>query len=211
MALPPTKLQMENIVKKTLLVKTLLMALVASTLPTAAQAEAWKVDTVHSSVTFEIRHFFSNTTGRFTGITGDINYDVKNPAASTVEITIQATSINTDSTDRDGHLRSPDFFDVAQFPTATFKSTSVTAKDAKTLSVTGDLTIKGKTKRTTIEVQVLGVMELGGGKAKAGFSSEFTVDRKEFGVTWNKTLDQGGTVLGDDVKVRVQIEADRKV
>lgn len=191
--------------------KTLLLALVGLTLPLAASAEAWKVDAKHSGVSFEVRHFFSNTPGRFTDFSGDIHYDAKNPAASTVEFTVQATSINTDSADRDGHLRSPDFFDVAKFPVLTFKSTSVTAKDANTLAVTGDFTLKGITKRMTIDVKVLGSMELGGGKAKAGFETQFEINRQDFGVTWNKTLDQGGTVLGDTVKIRIQVEADRKV
>lgn len=190
--------------------KSLLIALSLLALPVAASAETWKVDTAHSGISFEIRHFFSNVPGRFTEFSGEIVYDAKNAAASSVDITVQAKSINTDNADRDGHLRSADFFDTEKFPTLTFKSTSVTAKDAKTLSVTGDLTVKGKTKRTTIEVAVLGIMELGGGKAKAGFETTLTINRQDFGIVWNKTLDQGGTVLGDDVKVRIVIEADRK-
>jgi polyisoprenoid-binding protein YceI len=194
--------------------KVLLLALVALTaLPMAASAkpDAFTVDTGHSGVSFQIRHFFSEVPGRFTDFTGKIVWDAEKPEASSVEITVQAKSINTDNTNRDGHLQSPDFFDVANHPTMTFKSTSVKAKDDKTLSVTGDLTVKGVTKKTTIEVVRLGVMELGGGKAKAGFKTSFTIDRKEFGITWNKTLDAGGTVLGDEVPVTVLIEADRAV
>jgi polyisoprenoid-binding protein YceI len=186
--------------------------LLALTLAPAAWAapQTWTVDSKHSGVTFEVRHFFSQVPGRFTDVSGKIVYDAENPSASSVEISIGATSINTDNADRDNHLRSPDFFDAEKFPTMTFKSTAVAAKDKNTLSVTGDLTVKGKTKRTTIEVKVLGIMELGGGKAKAGFQADFVIDRQEFGVSWNRTLDQGGTILGDEVSTRISVEADRQ-
>lgn len=192
--------------------KILTAVLFASLLAPAAWAapQSFKVDGAHSAVTFSIRHFFSQVPGNFGKVSGQIVYDAENPAGSSVEIVVDATSISTANGDRDNHLRSPDFFDVAKFPTMTFKSTSVVAKDAKTLAVTGDLTIKGKTKRTTIDVKILGVMELGGGKAKGGFQADFVIDRKEFDITWNRTLDQGGTILGEEVETRVSIEADRQ-
>lgn len=186
-------------------------ALLALPMTATAKPDNFTVDTAHSGISFEIRHFFSEVPGRFTDFSGTIVWDAEKPEASTVEITVQAKSINTDNANRDGHLQSPDFFDVAKFPTLTFKSTSVKAKDAKTLEVTGDLTAKGITKRTTIVVEVLGVMELGGGKAKAGFKTGFTINRQDFGISWNKTLDQGGTVLGEEVPVKVLFEADRVV
>ena len=186
-------------------------ALVALPFVASAKPETFTVDAAHSGISFQVRHFFSEVPGRFTDFSGKIVYDAEKPEASSVEITVQAKSINTDNENRDGHLRNADFFDVEKFPTFTFKSTSVKAKDAKTLTVQGDMTVKGVTKRTSIEVQVLGVMELGGGKAKAGFKTEFVINRQDFGITWNKTLDAGGTVLGDDVKVNVLFEADRAV
>lgn len=188
-----------------------LSALVALPMVAAAKPETYTVDAAHSGISFQVRHFFSEVPGRFTDFSGKIVWDAEKPETSSVEITVQAKSINTDNTNRDGHLQNADFFDVEKFPTITFKSTSVKAKDAKTLTVNGDLTVKGVTKRTAIEVQILGVMELGGGKAKAGFKTEFTINRQDFGISWNKTLDQGGTVLGDDVKVSVLFEADRAV
>ncbi len=192
--------------------KTLFLALSALlALPVAASAkpETYTVDAAHSGISFEVRHFFSEVPGRFTDFSGKIVWDAEKPEASSVDITVQSKSINTDNENRDGHLHGPDFFDVEKFPTLTFKSTSVKAKDAKTLTVTGDLTAKGITKKTTIEVQLLGVMELGGGKAKAGFRTAFTVNRQDFGISWNKTLDAGGTILGDEVPLRVNFEADR--
>lgn len=188
-----------------------LSALLALPFTAAAKPDTFTVDAAHSGISFSVRHFFSEVPGRFTDFSGTIVWDAEKPEASSVDITVQSKSINTDNANRDGHLQSPDFFDVAKFPTLTFKSTSVKAKDAKTLLVTGDLTAKGVTKRTTIEVEILGIMELGGGKAKAGFKTGFTINRQEFGISWNKTLDAGGTILGDDIAIKVNFEADRAV
>jgi len=175
----------------------------------AAQPAVYKVDSDHSGVSFTIRHFVSNVPGRFKDFDGVIKYDKQNPAASTVSFTIQAASIDTDNTDRDNHLRGADFFDAEKFPTLTFSSTSVKAVDADTLEVTGDLTMKGVTKKVTVPVEVLGVMKGPRGE-KAGFETSFKLDRKEYGVTWNRPLDAGGVVLGDDVKINISIEADRQ-
>lgn len=188
-----------------------LLALPLTASTASAAADTFTVDAAHSNIGFQIRHFVSRVPGRFNDFSGTIVWDKENPAASTVEITVQAKSIDTFNENRDGHLKGPDFFDVDKFPTLTFKSTSVKAVDADTLSVTGDLTAKGITKKTTIEVSLLGVMETGGGKAKAGFETKFTINRQDFGISWNKTLDTGGAVLGDDVQIEVAFEADRKV
>jgi polyisoprenoid-binding protein YceI len=147
--------------------------------------------------------------GRFKDFDGVIKYDKANPAASSVSFTVQAKSIDTDNDDRDNHLRSPDFFEAEKFPTLTFTSTSVKAAGADTLEVTGDLTIKGVTKKVTIPVDVLGSVKTPRGE-KAGFETSFKLDRKEYGITWNRALDTGGAVLGDDVKVNISIEADRQ-
>ena len=191
--------------------KTFVQALsVALLLPAFAAAEqaVYKVDADHSGVGFTVRHFVSNTPGRFKDFDGTIKYDKQNPSASSVEFTVKADSIDTANADRDGHLKSPDFFDTAKFPTWTFTSTKVTAKDADTLEVTGDLTIKGVTKQVTIPVEVLGSVKTPNGE-KAGFETTFTVNRKDHGITWNRVLDAGGTVLGEDVKVTVSVEANR--
>lgn len=192
--------------------KALLYALsLALLLPALAVADpiVYKVDSDHSGVSFTIRHFVSNVPGRFKDFDGVIKYDPQNPAASSVNFTIQAASIDTDNADRDNHLKGADFFDVAKFPTLTFSSTSVKAVDADTLEVTGELTMKGVTKKVTVPVDVLGSVKTPRGE-KAGFETAFKLDRKEYGITWNRALDAGGAVLGDDVKVSISIEADRQ-
>ncbi len=190
--------------------KTLLYVLaLALLLPTLAAAApvTYKVDPAHSAVSFTIRHFVSNVPGRFGDFSGSIKYDKQNPSASSVEFTVQAGSIDTDNADRDNHLKSPDFFDAAKFPTLTFTSTKVAAKDADTLDVTGNMTIHGVTKQVTIPVEILGTVQTPRGE-KAGFETAFTLNRKEYGIVWNRVLDAGGTILGEDVKVTIAIEAD---
>lgn len=175
----------------------------------AAAPIVYKVDSDHSGVSFTIRHFVSNVPGRFKDFDGVIKYDPQNPSASSVNFTIQAASIDTDNADRDNHLRGADFFDAQKFPTLTFSSTSVKAIDADTLEVTGDLTMKGQTKKVTVPVEVLGSVKTPRGE-KAGFETSFKLDRKEYGITWNRALDTGGAILGDEVKVNISIEADRQ-
>jgi polyisoprenoid-binding protein YceI len=180
-------------------------------LPALAAAElvTYKVDGDHSGVGFTIRHFVSNVPGRFRDFDGVIKYDKQNPAASSVEFTVKAASIDTSNNDRDEHLRGADFFDVQKFPTLTFTSTKVAAKDADTLDVTGNLTMHGVTKQITIPVEVLGSVKTPNGE-KAGFESSFTVNRKDYGIVWNRVLDAGGSVLGEDVKINIAIEANRQ-
>ncbi len=184
------------------------LALLLPALAVAAPA-VYKVDSDHSGVSFTIRHFVSNVPGRFKDFDGSIKYDAQNPAASSVNFTIQAASIDTDNPDRDTHLRGDDFFSVEKFPTLSFSSTSVKALDADTLEVTGELTMKGVTKKVTVPVELLGSVKTPRGE-KAGFETAFKLDRKEYGITWNRALDAGGAVLGDDVKISISIEADRQ-
>lgn len=184
------------------------LALLLPALASAAPA-VYKVDPDHSGVGFTVRHFVSNVPGRFKDFDGVIRYDAQNPAASSVSFTVQAASIDTDNGDRDDHLRGPEFFDAARFPTLTFSSTSVKAVDADTLEVTGDLTIRGVTKTVTVPVELLGAVKGPSGE-KAGFESIFKLDRKEYGINWNRMLDTGGAVLGDEVKITIAIEADRQ-
>lgn len=168
----------------------------------AAEAPVYTLDTAHTNVGFSVRHFLTQVPGRFSEFGGTIAYDPANPTQATVEVTVQAASINTGNDQRDGHLRSPDFFDVEKFPTLSFKSTKIEAGSGDQLMVTGDFTLHGVTKSITVPVDVLGVMG-----EKAGFSTSFTIDRKDYGIVWNRALDQGGTILGDDVKVQIDIEA----
>lgn len=191
--------------------KTVLKALaLALVLPALAMAElaTYKVDDDHSGVSFTIRHFVTNMPGRFRDFDGMIKYDPKNPAASSVEFTVQAASIDTANNNRDEHLRSKDFFDVEKFPTLTFTSTKVVSKGANSLEVTGNLTMHGVTKQITIPVEVLGFAKTPRGE-KGGFETSFKVDRKEYGITWNNMMDTG-PVLGDEVKINIAIEANRQ-
>lgn len=166
------------------------------------------IDRSHSNVTFKIRHLMSSVTGRFTDFDAAIHLNRATPAASSVEFTIKTPSITTDNEGRDKHLKSPDFFDVEKFPTITFKSTAIAAGKAKdSYDVTGDLTMHGVTKRVTLPVQFLGFGKNGRGHPMAGFDIETTLNRKDFGIVWNRNLDEGGVVLGDDVKVAIAIEA----
>jgi polyisoprenoid-binding protein YceI len=188
--------------------RTSLLALIFL-LPVLAAADpaVYKVDADHSGVNFKIRHFVSSVSGRFRDFDGVIKYDKQNPAASSVEFTIRAASIDTASNDRDEDLRSKNFFEVAKYPTLTFTSTRVVPKDANTLEVTGNLTMHGVTREITFPVELLGTVSAPGGE-KAGFEAGFTVNRKEFGINWNNILDSG-PVLGDEVKVSIEIEANR--
>jgi polyisoprenoid-binding protein YceI len=176
----------------------------------AAEPAVYKVDPDHSGVGFTIRHFVSNVPGRFRDFDGSIRYDKLEPAASSIELTVRAASIDTGNNDRDEHLRSADFFEVQKFPTITFTSAEVKARDANLLEVTGDLTMHGATRRMTIPVQVLGTVKTPNGE-KAGFEAVFTLNRKDFGITWNRVLDASGSVLGDEVKVTIEVEASRQV
>lgn len=191
--------------------RTLVSAVtLALTLPALALAapSTYKVDADHSGVNFTIRHFVSNVPGLFKDYEGTIVYDKDNPAGSKVEFTVQAASIDTGNADRDKHLRSADFFDVEKFPTLTFTSTAVKAQDKDTLEVTGDLTMHGVTKQVTIPVDFLGTAKTPNGE-KAGFETTFTLNRKDYGIIWNRVMDTG-PVLGEDVKVTISVEADRQ-
>jgi polyisoprenoid-binding protein YceI len=174
----------------------------------AAQPGVFKVDPVHSSVAFNIRHFVSQVVGRFKDFAGTIRYDPQHPADSSVQFTVQAASIDTDNEARDKDLRSEHFFDVEKFPTLSFTSTKVTPKGANAFDVTGNLTIHGVTKAVTIPATLGGTIKSAKG-AKAGFQSSFTLNRLDYGVSWNSAIEGGGTILGNDVNVTISVEANQ--
>lgn len=186
--------------------RALLIAALFAATPLFA-AEAFKIDGAHSLADFRIRHMMSNVTGKFGAMEGTVNLDRANPEKSSVDFTINAASINTANENRDKHLRSADFFDVEKYPTITFKSTSVTAAGKDQYNVTGRLTMRGVTKEVTLPVTFLGYAKDPWGKERAGFELETTLNRKDYGINWNKALDQGGYLLADDVKVSISIEA----
>ena len=184
------------------------LALAASSAVAVAEPLPFKIDPNHSLVAFRVRHFFAKVQGRFKDFSGTINFDEKNMANSSVDVTIQTASITTENDRRDTHLRSPDFFAADSFPTITFKSSKIVPGPNNSALVYGDLTIRGITKPVTLEANYLGGMANArmGGKI-AGFDAKTTIDRKDFHVLWNRVLDQGGTMLGDDVAIELQVEA----
>jgi polyisoprenoid-binding protein YceI len=188
-----------------------LAALVAAS-PVAAQ-DTWSVDKAHSEVTFQIRHFVTKVRGRFTDFSGTIVANAARPETSSVEFTIKATSIDTDNEFRDKDLRSANFFDVEKFPEIAFKSTKVARSGEDRYAVTGLLTMHGVSKEVTLPVSYLGSMPTrdreGRETAKGGFETSVTLSRKDFGITWNRALDTGGFMLGDDVTVEINVEANK--
>ena len=185
--------------------------LCAAPLNVWAQAVEYQIDPVHSSAHFSVRHLMiSNVRGEFAKVTGKVVYDPKNLKASSVEATIDATSINTHEPKRDDHLKSPDFFDVAKFPTLTFKSKRVEKAGEGKLRVTGDLTIRGTTREVVLAVEGPAPEVKMGPAFKSGASASTTVNRKDFGLVWNKALESGGVVVGDEVKITLEIEMGRQ-
>jgi polyisoprenoid-binding protein YceI len=171
-------------------------------------ADIFTVDPAHSEVTFQIRHLVSQVRGRFNDFSGTIQMDPKNLPASSVEFQIKAASIDTNQSDRDKHLRSADFFDVEKFPEITFKSKSIKPAGKDTYNVTGTLTMHGVSKEVTLPVTYLGQANMRG--VRAGFAASTTLDRKDYGITWNHALDNGGAILGDEVKVEINLETAKK-
>ena len=190
------------------LIRNILLASLVA-LPVLAQ-ETWTVDKGHSTANFKVRHFTANVVGAFNDFDGTVTIDRANPEKSSVELTIQTASIDTGNENRDKHLRSEDFFDVVKFPTITFKSTAVAPKGKDSFDVTGDLTMHGVTKRVTLPVSFGGFLKTQRGE-KSGFEVETTVNRKDYGIVWNRALDEGGFMLSDDVKVTINLEMNRKV
>ena len=181
-----------------------LMAMAA--LPGRA-ADVYTIDKVHSEVSFRVRHMVSKVPGRFTDFAGTISADAAKPEASSVEFTIQATSIDTAIAQRDQHLRSDAFFDVAKFPTITFKSSRVTAASKDHYDVTGTFTMHGVSREITLPVVFQGAAKDPWGGERAGFSLTTTLNRKDYGIVYNQVLDSGGLMLGDDVVIEINIEA----
>jgi len=186
----------------------LLAAVLAAAAPAFA-AETFQFDKSHTNVGFQVRHIFTMVSGRFTDYAGAIQVDRARPESSTVEFTIQATSIDTSEPRRDQHLRSADFFDVANHPTISFKSTSVKANGKDGFLVTGDLAMRGVTKSVTLPVSLLGEGKDPFGNEKMGLETAVTLNRKDFGLVWNKALETGGMLVGEEVKVQIAIEANK--
>jgi polyisoprenoid-binding protein YceI len=167
----------------------------------------YAIDTAHSRIGFVARHaMVTKVRGQFADYTATAHVDTENPAASSAEVTIDVASINTGSPDRDGHLRSPDFFDVEKYPTITFRSTDV-QRDGQEWTVTGDLTIKDVTKPVTIVFEETGTAVDPFGNTRVGFEGSVTVNRKDWGLTWNAALETGGVLVSDKVTLEFDISA----
>jgi polyisoprenoid-binding protein YceI len=187
-------------------------AVLAASLAFAAPVlagDTYSFDKAHTNVGFQVRHIFTNVSGKFTDFAGTIQVDRAKPENSTVEFTIQATSIDTSDQRRDQHLRSADFFDVANNPTISFKSTSIKPNGKDSWLVTGDFTMHGVTKSIVLPVTFLGEGKDPMGNEKMGLETGLTLNRKDYGLNWNKTLETGGVLVGDEVKVQIAVEANK--
>lgn len=174
----------------------------------AFAAETFVIDRAHSEANFQVRHLVSRISGKFDDFAGSIAVDRDKPAASAVEFTIKAASINTGNDNRDKDLKGANFFEADKFPEITFKSTSIKPTGKKDVyDVTGTFTMHGVTKTLTLPVEFLGFIKDPWGGERAGFALHTTLNRKDYGINWNKVLDNGGTLLSDDVDITVNIEA----
>lgn len=175
-----------------------------------AEAATHTVDPAHSDVSFRVRHLVSKTPGQFTDFEGTIVADLDNLDASSVTFTINAASIDTKNADRDTHLRSADFFDVEKYPEITFTSSKITRSGDNTFAVTGTLTMHGVSKTVTLPVTFLGETASPWGGRVAGWEITTTLNRKDYGIVWNKALDAGGMILGDEVEITIFLETKTK-
>ena len=169
---------------------------------------SWKIDGAHSAVEFVVKHMMvSRTKGRFTKFDGTIELDEQNLANSSVTVEIDVTSIDTHDEKRDEHLRSADFFDAENYPTITFASTKIVPQGGDKFQVVGDLTIKGVTEQVVLEAEKTGMNTSPWGQQVVGFEAATGISRKDFGLTWNVALETGGFLVGDSIKINLEVEA----
>jgi len=184
----------------------------ALSLPAAAATSTWQIDPAHSSAQFSVRHMaISTVRGAFSKVTGTVVLDDKDISKSTVDVTIDANSVDTRVPDRDNDLRSDKFFDVAHYPSITFKSKKIEQVAPGKLKVTGDLTIRGTTKEVVLDVEgPTAPMKDPWGNTRNAATANTKINRQDFGVKWNATLDNGGVVVGDDVSIIIDVELVKK-
>jgi polyisoprenoid-binding protein YceI len=180
--------------------------------PVLVHADTWQIDPVHTSVEFTVRHMMiSNIKGTFEKTSGTVTVEGGDPTTAKIDATIDASSINTRVERRDADLKSPDFLDVAKYPTITFKSTKVETAGKGKWKVTGDLTLHGVTKPVVLDVEGTGdPIHDPMGNTRAGASATTKINRKDFGLTYNKTLESGGVMVGDEVSITIDVEAIKK-
>ena len=188
---------------------SLLAALLCGSILTVHAEDTYKIDPVHSSISFKVRHFFSFVTGNFKKFEGTINVDTDHPEKSSVTATIDVASIDTKNDNRDQDLRSDHFFDVAKYPTITFKSKSVKQTGADSGDILGDLTMHGVTKEITLHVKFLGKGKGMQGKAISGWQvTPDPIKRSEYGLNWSKMV-EGTAAVGEEVTISIDVEADK--
>ena len=173
-------------------------------------AKQWTIDPAHTQIEFSVKHMmFTTVRGQFSDFEGTVELDTDNPSESSVAVTIDAASVDTGVADRDAHLKSGDFFDVENHPEITFRSTRVSGpiEEGQPFEVVGDLTIHGVTREVTLEAAFQGTGTDPWGGTRAGFAAETTIDRRDFDLTWNQTLETGGVLVGKEVTISLQVQA----
>ena len=187
------------------------MSATAASTTSATGVTTWSVDPAHSLVEFAVKHLMISTVkGRFGDVKGTVRYDEANPANSQVDIDIGTASIDTRFEQRDAHLRSGDFFDAEQYPLMTFRSRRLEGDLSGEFKLVGDLTIKGNTREVTLDAQFEGRNRDPWGQEKMAFEARGKVNRKEFGLNWNQALEAGGWLLGDDIKLSIEVQLIRQ-
>jgi polyisoprenoid-binding protein YceI len=171
-----------------------------------AFATEYELDAAHTNLDFSVRHMMVHrTTGNFQKFEGTFTFDEKKPEASMTKFTVDASSINTMNADRDSHLRGAEFFDTTKHPKISFESTKVTSKGGKMYTLDGNLTMKGVTKPVSFETEYLGQTKDMKGKTTAGWVAKTKINRKDFGLTWNKVIEAGGVAVGEEVEITLNI------
>ncbi len=168
---------------------------------------AWIIDPAHTHISFSVRHMMISTVrGEFEEFSGTVDFDEDNPAATAVDVAVNVASINTRSADRDNHLRSSDFFNVAEYPTMTFKSRRVEMLGKDRAKLIGDLTIRGVTREVALDVTYTGQAKSPWGTVSAGFTASGTINRTDWGLVWNQALETGGVLVGEEVTITLEVE-----
>ena len=179
--------------------------------PVLARAATWEVDPAHSQIAFSVRHMMISTVhGQFRTFSATATGDPASPASATIEASVDVASIDTGNEKRDSHLKSADFFDVEKLPKMTFKSKKIEAAGAGKYKVTGDLTLHGVTKEVVLDVEAPSAPVTMMGALRSGARATTKIHRKDFGIEWNKAMDGGGVLVGDDVDVTIDVEAAKK-
>jgi polyisoprenoid-binding protein YceI len=193
--------------------KLLILSLSALALMVAGKASAadWSFDQAHTSFNFKVKHLVVTTVrGEFTDFAGTASFDPADLSTLSAEVTVQTASINTENEQRDQHLSSSDFLSASEYPEMTFKSTGAKVIEPGKTELMGDLTIRGVTKPVTFLVEGLNEPVNFGGTIKVGGTATATINRQDFGASWNKTLDSGGVVVGDEVQIEIELELNQQ-